>query len=77
MTYEQAVEHVKAAGLRVNNTFQSGESWRANVYDDKTNTGFCFGIGATPAEALDAALKGALAELKIRPVVVERAGDYD
>ena len=39
-----------AFGLSVNNTFQTGEGWRANLHDGKD--GFIFAHGETPTEAL-------------------------
>ena len=69
MTYEQVAAQANAAGFRVNNTFQTGEGWRANLHDG--TDGFIFAQGSTPTEALSLALKYALAEKGAKPVKID------
>ena len=62
MTTDQAIAAVIWRGLRVNNLFQIGDHWRANVTDE---TKFWeFAGGATPVEAILAAL----AKVPVAPV---------
>lgn len=68
-TYEAVAAEANAAGFRVNNTFQTGEGWRANLHDG-TN-GFIFARGDTPTEALRLALKYAVSEKNQKPVKVD------
>jgi len=68
-TYEAVAAEANAAGFRVNNTFQTGEGWRANLHDGKE--GFIFAHGDTPTEALRLALKYALAEKGAKPVKID------
>lgn len=46
-------------GLRLHNLFQLGDGWQANVRASDGDPCFEFGRGATPAQALVAALKAA------------------
>jgi len=69
MTYEEVAAQANAAGFRVNNTFQTGEGWRANLHDGKE--GFIFAHGETPTEALTLALKYARSEKHDKPVTVD------
>lgn len=48
---------VNAQGLRVNNLFQIGGGWRANLTDGRHF--YAFGEGADPVQALCAAFKKA------------------
>jgi hypothetical protein len=48
------IEDVNAKGLRINNLFQLGEGWRANLWDGQQF--YEFGDGVTALEALSAAL---------------------
>lgn len=60
MTYEEVAAQCNAAGLRVNNTCQVSEGWRANLHDGKE--GFIFAHGDTPTQALQNALRLTLSE---------------
>ena len=69
MTYEEVAAQANDAGFRVNNTFQTGKGWRANLHDGKE--GFIFAHGDTPTAALTAALKYAMLEKGAKPVVID------
>ncbi len=69
MTYEEVAAQANAAGFRVNNTFQCGEGWSANLHDGKE--GFIFARGDSPTEALTLALRYAKGEKHDKPVTVD------
>lgn len=55
MTTDQAIAAVKARGLHLSNLYEAGEQWRANVTRGG-NEFWDFGIGSTPAGAIEDAL---------------------
>lgn len=69
MTLETLIAEANARGLQVNNLFQLGGGWRANVGDG--DRCFEFGDGVSACEALSAAL-GNVPE---RPAPVVDLGD--
>lgn len=57
---EALIEAAHAHGLRINNLFQIGDGWRANLTDGRLF--YEFGDGVSPTAALEAALDRAAEE---------------
>ncbi len=68
MSIEKLITEINAAGLKVNNLFQYDEAqgglWQANVRDGKS--GYEFGKGTTPVEALKNCFDNAKKSIEIK-----------
>ena len=57
-TLDDLLSQLPETKLRLCNLFQRQDrTWQANVCEDSTSDGYQFGFGATPVDALIAALK--------------------
>lgn len=52
MRLDELLDELPGVGLKLRNLFQTGEGWQANIASADDQTGYEFGCGETPLDAL-------------------------